>query len=309
VDDLASTWAALIQPNPARALDGATVAADLGQALAGELDVAPAAGLAAWLEALDRVAWDVVLHAAERSIWALSAERRDDALRAVAVALGTFPFAGRSQATEAQRSRRALVTDRSDAAELAFVTAAHDVEPAARWMVLLDGIPLLTGERREDALREALDDAFEFPDGLHVGQAVAAVVVRDEAGLLDQALARARSTWGDGESRGTLLAELGSMLTLPRVGRVLDEVETLESEWQRSEIIEEVQGRLAGRGHAVEVPAAAGTLTAVIHRWARIARLQGDPRRADEIAGAIVAFVATVTALYARTAAAVTIAR
>jgi hypothetical protein len=327
VEELARELAELIQPGGERGLDAATAAADIGNALAREVDLkAVLAGGDAFalVERLDRIAWDVVLHAAERATWSLSTARREDALRTFAVAFGTFPFpAGGEKDVAALRCRRALVRAPGEGAEDAFLSAARETEWKSRWMTLLPVVPLLTGDRRRDAVREALNSAFEFPDPVHAGQAVAAVVVRDEAALLDETLTRARSAWSDPDCRATLITELAWTLTLERVERLFDEIETLEDEWQRATALIEVGQRaphlrnprwaeiaatiededtrptLESEIMEIAIPSPdASSLYAAINAWLRVARARAES--ASEIAGAIVEFVAKVTALYAR---------
>jgi hypothetical protein len=283
---------------------------------------------------LDRILWDVVLFAVEGFVWLLPSPQLATALRSLAIARTTFPSpylrpataAHESAAADAERCRRALAHAPSVVAEDAFLTAVKWLRGSLRWPLIKDAAPLLTGSRRSDALRQALDSAFEVLDEVHIGSAVAMVVLRDPALLLETALKRANEAWGDSDALAWMLIELAEDLPAEHLAPILDEAARIEDEWSRAEILLALRRRLpAGlRGRweqmvqAIEddsamaclecdvaepkpPPAEPSSLTDAINGWGCVARtLEGEPLGAA-IAAAVVQFVVDTMQLYAQT--------
>lgn len=284
----------------------------------------PDALLAAGLRSLP---WDLVYFAAERFVWLLPAGERNEALSTFARAHASLPMPQieDSAAHEARRLARALARDPSPQRQEKFLQAASGVvEGEVRSQVLLHVIPLLTGERREQALQDALAGAYEFPEGeIHRGQIVAAVVLRDPRALLDGVLETVQATWDDEDTRAELLTELARALSAEDLGSVVEQAAALEDEWGRVGVLAELrprlplelQGRWQQLADAIEeeslkdmleplpvepppLPSDETALADALRDWLTVANARRSEPGSIEIARGVVSFLAATTELY-----------
>lgn len=322
---------------PARAalFPGGSLPAALVESLGPDTAAEPLGGAevaAVLVERLARVPWDAVLEATWPLASTLPAEARDDALRTLALASATFPspflkpeaHGYTLRGADAEQARRTLAKEPTPAAIAQFDACMALVPEPARWPLLAEAAPLLPAPRRAAALREALASAFLEPDELHVGQAVAAVVLRAPEDLLDPALARSQEAFAEmDDPRASLLRALAEGLQGAELGRVIAEVPKISDEWTRADVLAGLRSRLpdalverwneaaatvedeaartmleSTEARVEPPPGTAASLLEALHGWAAVARALGGTPQGRAVVAAIVHQVGETARLY-----------